>query len=86
MKTNAEASRLFDELYTEPIGLKFHRRKMTETLNRIRTWFNKELSSTEFLPQEFNEVLQTHRNLYQPLSQNLSYEVMKMNILWSKAL
>ena len=84
MKSNAEASRLFNELYFKSEGQKFPRRKMSETLNRIKDWFNKELSSPEVLPKEFNEVMRSHN--YQPLSQNLSYEVIKMNFLWSKAL
>jgi hypothetical protein len=84
MKINTEASCLFDELYFKSEARKFHRRKISETLSRIKTWFNKELRSNEVLPKEFSEILQSHN--YQPLSQNLSYEVLKMNCLWSKAL
>ncbi len=86
MKTNAEASRLFDELHLEFKGNKLPRRKMSETLNRIKSWFNKELASREVIPHEFSELLQTHQNNFQTQNTNLSYEVLKMNFLWSKAL
>ena len=86
MKQNAEASRLFDKLYIEVKCKKLTRRKIIETLNRIKTWLNKELCSEEAIPKEFSEILQTQHYNHQPLSQNLSYEVLKMNFLWSKAL
>lgn len=44
---------LFDQIFFESENLKLTRRKVSEAMRRVRGWFNKELSQSELLPQEF---------------------------------
>lgn len=77
MKAYTEASRLFEDLHFEHTRNKIVRRKISETMKRIVTWFNKELRSTEILPSEFNDFIQNNQT---------HYEENRMKYLWSKAL
>lgn len=57
MKTEAynEEKRLFDQIHAECCHCKVTRRKISETMRRIRCWFNKEFHSEEVIPKEFRE-------------------------------
>lgn len=62
MKTEAynEEKRLFDQIHAECCHCKVTRRKISETMRRIRCWFNKEIHAEEVIPKEFREFCEPH--------------------------
>ena len=55
IETSNEEKRLFDQIHPECCHCKVTRRKISETMRRIRYWFNKEFHSKETIPKEFRE-------------------------------
>ena len=49
-------SGLFDQIFFESENLKLTRRKVSEAIRRVRSWFNKEFSQQESLPSEFQNL------------------------------
>ncbi len=59
MKEKTEAQ-LFDEVHeSESKSGKTARRKLCETLRRLKSWFNKELRIEEPLPKEFENYVES---------------------------
>lgn len=77
MKNTTEAIRLFDELDSNIENFKQRRRKLSQTLRKVCTWFNKELRAAEDIPKEFSEYITTNQS---------QQDILKMKYIWSRTI
>lgn len=59
-KVQEKKTSLFDQIFFESENMKLTRRKVSEALRRVRSWFNKEFSQSEPLPPEFKDFETNH--------------------------
>jgi hypothetical protein len=55
-KIQVNKKNLFDQIFFQSDNMKLTRRKVSEAMRRVCSWFNKEFSQPESLPSEYKDL------------------------------